>query len=105
VEESISQFPTVGYKVFWRLAGIRVSHPEQERALQIAGIDKYLHDPPTPRATLRRALAEWINARQRIIEPEFAHVYLRTTRLEHRATRMEHVAYFCLLCISLISTG
>jgi hypothetical protein len=66
VEASTSQFPLIGYTVFWRLAGIRVSHPELEQALQSAGFDKYLPDPPTPRVALRRALAEWIKAKQRI---------------------------------------
>src|SRR5215475_6978341 len=66
VETSNSQFPLIGYTVFWRLAGIRVSHPDLERALQATGFDKYLPDPPTPRVALRRALAEWIRAKQRI---------------------------------------
>jgi hypothetical protein len=66
VESSTSQFPLVGYTVFWRLAGIRVSHPDLGQALQTAGFDKYLPDPPTPRVALRRALAEWIKAKQRI---------------------------------------
>jgi hypothetical protein len=66
VEASTSQFPLIGYTVFWRLAGIRVSHPGLEQALQEAGFDKYLPDPPTPRVALRRALAEWIRAKQRI---------------------------------------
>ena len=66
VEESTSQLPLVGFTVFWRLAGIRVSHPDLEQALQSTGFDKYLPDPPTPRVALRRALAEWIRAKQRI---------------------------------------
>jgi len=66
VEASTSQFPLIGYTVFWRLVGIRVSHTDLERALQAAGFDKYLPDPPTPRVALRRALAEWIRAKQRI---------------------------------------
>src|SRR6266545_2698365 len=66
VEASTSQFLLIGYTVFWRLAGIRVSHPDLERALQAAGFGKYLPDPPTPRVALRRALAEWIRAKQRI---------------------------------------
>jgi hypothetical protein len=66
VEGSTSQFPLVGFTVFWRLAGVRVSQPDLERALQTAGFDKYLPDPPTPRVALRRALAEWIKAKQRI---------------------------------------
>jgi hypothetical protein len=66
VGSSTSQFPLVGYTVFWRLAGIRVSHPDLQQALQTAGFDKYLPDPPTPRVALRRALAEWIKAKQRI---------------------------------------
>src|SRR5215471_18849549 len=66
VEASTSQFPLIGYTVFWRLAGIRVSHPDLERALQATSFDKYLPDPPTPRVALRRALAEWIRAKQRI---------------------------------------
>src|SRR5215475_1829968 len=66
VEASTSQLPLIGYTVFWRLAGIRVSHPDLDRALQATGFDKYLPDPPTPRVALRRALAEWIRAKQRI---------------------------------------
>jgi uncharacterized protein DUF6744 len=66
VEASTSQFPLIAYTVFWRLAGIRVSHPDLHRALQATGFDKYLPDPPTPRVALRRALAEWIKAKQRI---------------------------------------
>src|SRR6266540_2530978 len=66
VEASTSQLPLIGYTVFWRLAGIRVSHPGLERALQKTGFDKYLPDPPTPRVALRRALAEWIKTKQRI---------------------------------------
>jgi uncharacterized protein DUF6744 len=66
VEASTSQFPLLGYTVFWRLAGIRISHPDLEQALQTTGFEKYLPDPPTPRVALRRALAEWIRAKQRI---------------------------------------
>jgi hypothetical protein len=66
VEASSPQFPLIGYTVFWRLAGIRVSHPDLERALQTTGFEKHLPDPPTPRVALRRALAEWIKAKQQI---------------------------------------
>src|SRR5262245_36898774 len=66
VEVSTSQFPLVGYTGFWRLAGIRVSHPDLDQALKATGFDKYLPDPPTPRVALRRALAEWIKAKQQI---------------------------------------
>jgi hypothetical protein len=38
-------------------------------------------------------------------ESEFAHVLLRSSRLERWATQMEHVAYFCLFRISLDSAG
>src|SRR5215813_6734824 len=65
VEASTSQFPLVGYRVFWRLAGIRVSHPDLEQALLVTGFEKYLPDPPAPRVALRRALAEWIKTKQR----------------------------------------
>jgi hypothetical protein len=64
VEASTSQFPLIGHTVFWRLAGIRVSHPDLDRALQATGFDKYLPDPPTPRVALRRALADWIRTKQ-----------------------------------------
>jgi len=66
VEVSTSQFPLVGYTVFWRLAGIRVSYPDLDQALKATGFDKYLPDPPTPRVALRRALAGWIKAKQQI---------------------------------------
>jgi hypothetical protein len=48
------------------LERIRVSHPDLEQALQSAGFEKYLPDPPTPRVALRRALSEWIKTKQRI---------------------------------------
>jgi hypothetical protein len=64
VEATTSQFPLIGYTVFWRLARICVSHPDLERALQSTGFNKYLPDPPTPRVALRRVLAEWIKAKQ-----------------------------------------
>src|SRR5262245_57733908 len=66
VEASTSQLPLVGYAVFWRLTGIRVSHLDLEQALQATGFEKYLPDPTTPRVALRRALAEWIKAKQQI---------------------------------------
>jgi hypothetical protein len=64
VEASTSQLPLIGFTVLWRLAGIRVSHPDLEQTLQSAGFEKYLPDPPTPRVALRRALAEWIRTKQ-----------------------------------------
>src|SRR5215475_1760116 len=67
VEASISQFPLVGFTVLWRLAGIRVSHSDLERALRATGFEKYLPDLPTPRVALRRALAEWIRTKQRTV--------------------------------------
>jgi hypothetical protein len=66
VEASTSQLPLVGYTVFWRLTGIRVSHHDLEQALKATGFEKYLPDPPTPRVALRRALAEWIKTKQQI---------------------------------------
>jgi uncharacterized protein DUF6744 len=67
VEASTSQLPLIGFTVLWRLAGIRVSHPDLEQALHSTGFDKYLPDPPTPRVALRRALAEWIRTKQRTV--------------------------------------
>ena len=66
VEASTTQLPLIGFTVLWRLEGFRVSHLDLEQALQAAGFEKYLPDPPTPRVALRRALAEWIKAKQRI---------------------------------------
>ena len=66
LESATSQLPLIGFTVLWRLEGIRVSHPDLEQALQSVGFEKYLPDPPTPRVALRRALAEWIRAKQRI---------------------------------------
>jgi hypothetical protein len=65
LEASTSQLPLIGFTVLWRLAGIRVSHSDLEQALQAAGFEKYLPDPPTPRVALRRALGEWIKANNR----------------------------------------
>jgi Family of unknown function (DUF6744) len=64
LEAATSQLPLIGFTVLWRLEGIRVSHPDLEHALQSAGFEKYLPDPPTPRVALRRALAEWIRTKQ-----------------------------------------
>jgi hypothetical protein len=66
VEASTAHLPLVGYTVFWRLTGIRVSHPDLEHALKATGFEKYLPDPPTPRVALRRALTEWIKAKHQI---------------------------------------
>jgi Family of unknown function (DUF6744) len=65
LEAATSQLPLIGFTVLWRLEGIRVSHPDLEHALQSAGFEKHLPDPPTPRVALRRALAEWIRTKQR----------------------------------------
>src|SRR5262245_540822 len=65
LEAATSQLPLIGFTVLWRLEGIRVSHPDLEQALQSAGFEKYLPDPPSPRVALRRALAEWIKTKQR----------------------------------------
>src|SRR5262245_33547414 len=65
LEASISQFPLVGFTVLWRLAGIRVGYSDLEQALRATGFEKYLPDPPSPRVALRRALAEWIRAKQK----------------------------------------
>lgn len=64
VEASTAQLPLAGYTVFWRLAGIRVNHPDLERALQATGFISYLPDPPTPRVALRRALECWLREKQ-----------------------------------------
>src|SRR5215470_18590969 len=66
LEAATSQLPLIGFTVLWRLEGIRVSHSDLEQALLVAGFEKYLPDPPTPRVALRRALAEWIKTKQRI---------------------------------------
>jgi hypothetical protein len=104
VEASTSQLPVLGYTVFWRLAGIRVSHPELEWVLQSTGFDKHLPDPPTPRVALRRALAEWIKTKQRDVknalhqqdeeEPEESSSAQRRTliRVINRAGS-EHIVY------------
>jgi len=68
VEASTSQLPLIGYTVFWRLAGIRVSHPALEIALQAAGFSDYLPDPPTPRVALRRALERWVKDKQQALQ-------------------------------------
>src|SRR5262249_60950541 len=65
LEAATSQLPLIGFTVLWRLEGIRVSHPDLGQALQSAGFEKYLPDPPTPRVALRRALAEWSKTKQR----------------------------------------
>jgi hypothetical protein len=65
VETSTAQFSLIGYTVFWRLAGIRVSHSELDQALQATGFRSYLPDPPTPRVALRRALECWLREKIR----------------------------------------
>ena len=64
LEAATSQLPLIGFTVLWRLERVRVSHPDLEQALQSAGFEKYLPDPPTPRVALRRALAEWIRTKR-----------------------------------------
>lgn len=72
IESSTAQLPLIGYTVFWRLAGIRVSHPDLERALLITGFSDHLPDPPTPRVALRRALEAWVKDKQRAMQSAHA---------------------------------
>src|SRR5262245_18501736 len=65
LEAATSQLPLIGFTILWRLEGVRVSHPDLAQALQSAGFEQYLPDPPTPRVALRRALAEGIKTKQR----------------------------------------
>jgi hypothetical protein len=80
LEAATSLLPLIGFTVLWRLEGIRVSHPDLEQALQSAGFEKYLPDPPTRRVALRRALAEWIKSvlavRRRNLRLPFAYPLL-----------------------------
>lgn len=72
LEASTSQLPLIGYTVFWRLAGIRVSHPDLECALLTTGFSDHLPDPPTPRVALRRALEAWVKDKQRAMQTAHA---------------------------------
>jgi hypothetical protein len=72
VESSTAQFPLIGYTVFWRLAGIRVSHPDLERALLTTSFSDHLPDPPSPRVALRRALEAWVKDKQRAMQSAHA---------------------------------
>jgi len=104
VEASTSNLPLLGYTVLWRLAGIRVSQPNLEQALQGAGFSKYLPSPPTPRVALHRALTEWIRVKREAMnnsapepedeETEESNPRQRRTliRVINRA-RSEHVVY------------
>ena len=64
IEASTAQLPLIGYTVFWRLAGTRVSHPELERALHATGFQNYVPAPPSPRVALRRAMEAWVSHQQ-----------------------------------------
>lgn len=63
VEQSTADLPLVGYTVFWRLGGIKVSHGALKEALDATGFGSYLPDPPTARIALRRAIVDWIGER------------------------------------------
>lgn len=103
IEASTAQLPLIGYTVFWRLAGIRVSHPDLERALLTTGFSDHLPDPPTPRVALRRALEAWVKDKQRamqaahqadeeILEDESAGHHRTLIRVINRAGS-EHLVY------------
>ena len=65
VQTSVEKMPLVGFTVFWRLAGIRVTHDQLTAALDQASLREFLPKPPTPRIALRRALERWIADRKR----------------------------------------
>ena len=65
VQTTVEKMPLVGFTVFWRLAGIRVSHDQLWDALNQANLIEFLPKPPTPRIALRRALERWIGDRKR----------------------------------------
>ena len=67
VQTSVEKLPLVGFTVFWRLAGIRVTHDQLTKALDQAGLRPFLPKPPTPRIALRRALERWIADRKRLM--------------------------------------
>ncbi len=67
VQTSVEKLPLVGFTVFWRLAGIRVTHDQLTKALDQAGLHLFLPKPPTPRIALRRALERWIADRKRLM--------------------------------------
>ena len=96
LEASISQFPLVGFTVLWRLAGIRVSHSDLEQALRATGFEKYLPDPPTPRVALRRALAEWIRAKQKTA---------RTLQLQLGDEEIEAIQSLRVEVLSIVAIG
>jgi len=81
VEASTSQFPLLGYTVLWRLAGIRVSHPDLERALQTAGFEKYL---PDRRRRAWPCAAPWPSGSGRNSESLEACSFNRTTKITTR---------------------
>ncbi len=63
IERSTVNLPLIGYTVFWRLAGIRVPHPELATAVATAGFTGFLPEPPSPCKALRRAIEAWISDR------------------------------------------
>lgn len=67
VQTSVEKLPLVGFTVFWRLAGIRVTHDQLTKGLDQAGLRPFLPKPPTPRIALRRALERWIADRKRLM--------------------------------------
>lgn len=55
-----SRLPTLGYTVWWSLAGLRVPHELLEERLTEAGFSAYLPAAPSYQKALRRALQAWI---------------------------------------------
>jgi len=62
-EQAGTELPLLGFTVSWRFSGIEIGHDELRRRLIAAGFGAYIPQPPTARATLRRALIAWIRAR------------------------------------------
>lgn len=86
VESSTAQFPLIGYTVFWRLAGIRVSHPDLEHALLTTSFSDHLPDPPSPRVALRRALEAWVKDKQRAMQSASASLQADVESLDDEST-------------------
>jgi hypothetical protein len=63
IEQSSTRLPIIGFTLFWRLGGVRVSYEDLELALSSRGLQSHMPIRPTPRKALRRTLEAWISQR------------------------------------------
>jgi hypothetical protein len=59
----MESLPTLGYNVWWSLAGAEIQHADLTALLASHGFAQHTPDPPTEVKSLRRAIVAWVASR------------------------------------------